>query len=350
MSATAGDDSRAGDDHEHDLPDDSPVLRVECDGDIFDVGPGAFASFDDDDVDEAALAPAGDACGGGDGVPGLAAPPSCAASAPPATWVPLPFPDGVSATTIQQRLSAATHAALHAGGVAVFDSATGTGKTWAVLVQLVAWVRWRRQRGLKAQALFLARTHAQLRSSTAMLKRLGPATAVTLGGRKQYCQVPGVREAGDASSACKAALARKKKGGKGGIRCGLRAHGGAALAPAVRDVEDLVGAAVLCGRCPHFLAREEAAIAEVVFAPYNYLVDPALRDNLRVTLANAAVVVDEAHNIVDQAKRAVQTALSRGELAKILKTVRGLGCVVVVVCTSVLSIDDDVSFSCCFSR
>lgn len=50
---------------------------------------------------------------------------------------------------------------------------------------------------------------------------------------------------------------------------------------------------------PHTLTycRELASSAELVFMPYNYLVDAARRRGLGVAWEGAVVIFDEAHNI-----------------------------------------------------
>lgn len=38
--------------------------------------------------------------------------------------------------------------------------------------------------------------------------------------------------------------------------------------------------------------------AEIVFVPYNYLIDPYTRRQMSISLENAVVIFDEAHNLV----------------------------------------------------
>ena len=38
-------------------------------------------------------------------------------------------------------------------------------------------------------------------------------------------------------------------------------------------------------------------MADVVFMPYNYLLDPAVRDTLYLSLRGAVIIIDEAHNV-----------------------------------------------------
>lgn len=51
--------------------------------------------------------------------------------------------------------------------------------------------------------------------------------------------------------------------------------------------------------CPYYLSQALAAKADLVFAPYNYILDPAIRKAMGINLANSVVILDEAHNIED---------------------------------------------------
>lgn len=58
----------------------------------------------------------------------------------------------------------------------------------------------------------------------------------------------------------------------------------------------------VCIACPYFASRALAQEAEAVFAPYNYICDPGIRNALGIDLRNAVIVMDEAHNIEDVAR------------------------------------------------
>ena len=51
--------------------------------------------------------------------------------------------------------------------------------------------------------------------------------------------------------------------------------------------------------CPYYLSRALAKQAEIVFCPYNYLLDPNIREAIGIKLSGAVVVLDEAHNVED---------------------------------------------------
>lgn len=51
-------------------------------------------------------------------------------------------------------------------------------------------------------------------------------------------------------------------------------------------------------RCPYFMTRELQKTVDIVFAPYNYLIDPWFRKGLGVEWKNSILIFDEAHNLV----------------------------------------------------
>lgn len=65
----------------------------------------------------------------------------------------------------------------------------------------------------------------------------------------------------------------------------------------VVDIEDLVTKGVSKKFCPYYATRFLKQKAQVIFSPYNYLLDPALRRNQSIDLKNTVVIFDEGHNI-----------------------------------------------------
>ena len=49
--------------------------------------------------------------------------------------------------------------------------------------------------------------------------------------------------------------------------------------------------------CPYYISRAIQPHAELTFAPYNYILDPGIRRAMNISLKNAVVVLDEAHNV-----------------------------------------------------
>ncbi|PIN05265.1 RNA polymerase II transcription initiation [Handroanthus impetiginosus] len=72
----------------------------------------------------------------------------------------------------------------------------------------------------------------------------------------------------------------------------------------VHDIEDLVKIGQVVKGCSYFAARSMAQDAELVFCPYNYIVNPVIRDAMEVDISGSIIILDEAHNIEDIARDA----------------------------------------------
>jgi Fanconi anemia group J protein len=48
--------------------------------------------------------------------------------------------------------------------------------------------------------------------------------------------------------------------------------------------------------CPYFASRALSKEAEVIFCPYNYLIDPSIKAPLNIDLENDIVIIDEGKN------------------------------------------------------
>jgi fanconi anemia group J protein homolog len=66
------------------------------------------------------------------------------------------------------------------------------------------------------------------------------------------------------------------------------------------DIEDLYDLGVKKRCCPYFLSRDTEITlrSQVVFLPYNYIMDPFIRSTLPFDMKECTVIIDEAHNIV----------------------------------------------------
>ena len=70
------------------------------------------------------------------------------------------------------------------------------------------------------------------------------------------------------------------------------------LTVGVGDIESLRKNGEKRKLCPYYVSREMAANADLIFLPYNYLVDPRIRKTLAINLEQSAVIIDEAHNVL----------------------------------------------------
>ena len=51
-------------------------------------------------------------------------------------------------------------------------------------------------------------------------------------------------------------------------------------------------------RCPYYVSRELHKAVDIMFAPYNYLIDRGYRKSLVLDWKDSILIFDEAHNLV----------------------------------------------------
>ena len=56
------------------------------------------------------------------------------------------------------------------------------------------------------------------------------------------------------------------------------------------------------------------AQSQISFAPYNYVIDPSSRHAMGIKLENSALLVDEAHNILQVARDAASISLNQYDI------------------------------------
>lgn len=67
--------------------------------------------------------------------------------------------------------------------------------------------------------------------------------------------------------------------------------------------------------CPYFAATRTFTIdADLVFCPFNYLIDPIIRRSSDVHLKNSIVILDEAHNVEDICRESASFEFKEHEL------------------------------------
>ncbi|XP_054651079.1 Fanconi anemia group J protein isoform X2 [Dunckerocampus dactyliophorus] len=80
------------------------------------------------------------------------------------------------------------------------------------------------------------------------------------------------------------------------------------------DIEDLVSLGKRLRSCSYYAARELMQSSRIVFCPYNYLLDPMIRESMAIDLAGHILVLDEAHNIEDCARESASFTLDNNGL------------------------------------
>ena len=82
----------------------------------------------------------------------------------------------------------------------------------------------------------------------------------------------------------------------------------------VWDIEDLVKVGKRSKGCPYFASRAMAETAEIVFSPYNYLIEPTIRSAMELDLTGSIIIFDEAHNVESTSRDAGSLQISEQKL------------------------------------
>ncbi|KAG7673937.1 hypothetical protein Ndes2526B_g02593 [Nannochloris sp. 'desiccata'] len=234
---------------------------------------------------------------------------------------------------------------------ALLESPTGTGKTLCLLCASLAWrIALQKQaeaapdivreaephasilvQGLKEAyadlkaerstqglptIIYSSRTHSQLKQVMKELSTTNYKPRVSiLGSRQQSCLNQHVQQLPQtaANQACRALVAKRDCKWHRNVEPFLKKNPD--TNQAVMDIEDLTKLGNSRNLCPYFLSRDMAANADIVFMPYNYLIDPKTRGGLGITWENAILIFDEAHNVEGVCSDAVSFDLPASLLA-----------------------------------
>ncbi|KAK1434107.1 hypothetical protein QVD17_11025 [Tagetes erecta] len=206
---------------------------------------------------------------------------------------------------------------------ALLESPTGTGKTLCLLCATLAWRKSlggfstgrragaKHSEGLLSQSqeessslptiIYTSRTHSQIRQVVQELKRtVYRPKMVVLGSREQLCIHPDVSllHGKTQTNACHFLChKRTKRHCTHFPRVSEFVKSNPSLGDEPIDIEDLVNIGKNNGPCPYYMSRELHKVVDILFAPYNYLIDPGNRKSLTIEWKNSILIFDEAHNL-----------------------------------------------------
>ncbi|XP_074870114.1 Fanconi anemia group J protein [Carettochelys insculpta] len=168
---------------------------------------------------------------------------------------------------------------------------------------------------------FGTRTHKQIVQITRELRRTvySSVRMTILSSRDHTCVHPVVSSSSNRNEKCVDLLE-----GKNGSSC-VYYHGVHKLCEhhslqfarkkcQAWDIEDLVSLGKKLRACAYFAARELMVGADIIFCPYNYLLDPQIRESMEINLKDQVVILDEAHNIEDCARESASYSVTESQL------------------------------------
>ncbi|XP_038057615.1 regulator of telomere elongation helicase 1-like isoform X2 [Patiria miniata] len=168
----------------------------------------------------------------------------------------------------------------------------------------------------RPRIIYASRTHSQLSQAVDQLKDTAyrPRVAV-IGSREQLCIHPDVQKA--ESNSVKVHMCRAKVDSR---MCHFynsldQKKADKAFTDNILDIEDLVKLGNTHKVCPYYMARELKTNADIVFMPYNYLLDSKARRIHGVELQGNVVIFDEAHNVERMCEESASFDLTSFDLA-----------------------------------
>ncbi|XP_044519816.1 regulator of telomere elongation helicase 1 [Gracilinanus agilis] len=235
----------------------------------------------------------------------------------------------------------------------ILESPTGTGKTLCLLCATLAWREHfkdtisarkiaERMQGVELfpdrpmsswgnaatdgdttayytdipKIIYASRTHSQLTQVISELRNTSYRPKVcVLGSREQLCINPEVRKI--ESNHIQIHVCRKK----------VSTHSchfynnveekstEKELVTSILDIEDLVKSGNKHRVCPYYLSRTLKQQADIIFMPYNYLLDSKTRRAHNIDLKGTVVIFDEAHNVEKVCEESASFDLTPFDLA-----------------------------------
>ncbi|KAM9296534.1 regulator of telomere elongation helicase 1 [Gastrophryne carolinensis] len=242
---------------------------------------------------------------------------------------------------------------LQKGVNGVLESPTGTGKTLCLLCSTLAWrqnykdsitARKIKERMNGAELfpdrptaewgsgdaggqgtayysdipkiIYASRTHSQLTQVISELKHTSYRPRVSvLGSREQLCIHPEVKK--QENNHVKVHMCRSKVSSRS---CHFYNNVDEKstekdLTTQILDIEDLVKNGTKHRACPYYLSRNLKQHADIIFMPYNYLLDTKIRKAHNIDLKGTVVIFDEAHNVERMCEESASFDLSPYDLA-----------------------------------
>ncbi|GAB1607240.1 Fanconi anemia group J protein homolog [Argonauta hians] len=176
---------------------------------------------------------------------------------------------------------------------------------------------------------FGTRTHKQIKQIVDELKetQYKDAKMCILSSRENLCINEEVRSKPSINEACKEFVEYQKCSYKHGAmkfstHSAIKSFG----LEDTWDIEDLVKVcrSKMMRACPYFLTRSLMKDSNVVFCPYNYLLDPTIRQVMDIKLKGNIVILDEGHNVEDSCRESISYTITVTLLTILIKELNAL--------------------------
>lgn len=169
------------------------------------------------------------------------------------------------------------------------------------------------------KVVYTSRTHSQLAQAMKELKvtEYKHLKGIVLGSRDQLCINEDVLKDASTSSEkvhlCRAKIKSKTCNYHRGVEKALERP--EVTENPVLDIEDLVKVGKTCNACPYYMSKTLSGDADIVFLPYNYVLDPKLLKSFALKLGNSIVILDEGHNVEKVCQDAASVQIASSDIA-----------------------------------
>lgn len=90
------------------------------------------------------------------------------------------------------------------------------------------------------------------------------------------------------------------------------------------DIEEIHTLAKKWTYCPYYTTKDRVAGADLIFMPYNYLIDEKIRENFELNYNNSIIIFDEAHNVAPSSEEVTSFEVKSGYLDKCVLELKSL--------------------------
>nr|CAA43022.1 rad15 [Schizosaccharomyces pombe] len=234
---------------------------------------------------------------------------------------------------------------LDAGGIALLEMPSGTGKTISLLSLIVSYQQHYPEH---RKLIYCSRTMSEIDKALAELKRLmayrtsqlgyeEPFLGLGLTSRKNLCLHPSVRREKNGNvvdARCRSLTAgfvrEQRLAGMDVPTCefhdnleDLEPH--SLISNGVWTLDDITEYGEKTTRCPYFTVRRMLPFCNVIIYSYHYLLDPKIAERVSRELSKDCIVVfDEAHNIDNVCIESLSIDLTESSLRKASKSILSL--------------------------
>jgi len=206
---------------------------------------------------------------------------------------------------------------------ALLESPTGTGKTLSLLCASLGWLHGERKKNQEnyPRIIYLSRTHSQLTQAIKELKKTVYRPVVSaIGSRDMLCINPSLK---DVKGSMLNLTCKKLRQMNGCPYAFNKVFKYPELKTRIFDIEDMQNFGQNSSMCPFYASRDLAPVADIIFMPYNYLLDMKIRSNFKhIQFNNSVIIFDEAHNVQKVAEDASCFEVSVTELKKCLEEIK----------------------------